>query len=194
MMLFSSPSCCFSHRTRIVLAEKGINVDICDVDSDHPPEDLLDLNPQHSLPTLVDRDLVLYDSRVIMEYLDERFPHPPLLPVDPVNRARFRLALSRIESDWYSLLPQLEGEGANEARQALQDSLTASAVVFEAKPFFLSEEFSLVDCSLAPLLWRLSHYGIELPPQAHAVEEYGERLFKRPSFSKSLSAVEQQMY
>ncbi len=194
MMLFSSPSCCFSHRTRIVLAEKGINVDICDVDSDHPPEDLLDLNPQHSLPTLVDRDLVLYDSRVIMEYLDERFPHPPLLPVDPVNRARFRLALSRIESDWYSLLPQLEGEGANEARQALQDSLAASTVVFEAKPFFLSEEFSLVDCSLAPLLWRLSYYEIELPPQAHAVEEYAERLFSRPSFRKSLSSVEQQMY
>jgi len=194
MMLFSSPSCCFSHRTRIVLAEKGINVDICDVDPDNPPEDLLDLNPYNSLPTLVDRELVLYDSRVIMEYLDERFPHPPLLPVDPVNRARFRLALSRIESDWYALLTRLEQGDGEEVRQVLQDSLTASVVVFEAKPFFLSEEFSLVDCSLAPLLWRLRYYGIELPSQAHAVMDYGERLFSRPSFRKSLSSVEQRMY
>ncbi len=198
MTLFSSPSCWQSHRVRIVLAEKGVSVAICDVNLDNPPEDLLDLNPYNSLPTLVDRELVLYDSRVIMEYLDERFPHPPLLPADPVNRARFRLGLSRIETDWYRLLQQLdEVESRDEEREcvrsALRNSLTASAAVFAVKPFFLSKDFSLMDCSLGPLLWRLPHYGIELPSHARTVVEYGERLFSRPSFRQSLSAAERKM-
>jgi RNA polymerase-associated protein len=197
-MLFSLPSCWLSHRVRFVLAEKGLSVTICDVDLNDPPEDLLNLNPYKSLPTLVDHDLVLYESQVIIEYLDERFPHPPLLPADPVNRARFRLALSRIETDWYSLLRQLESPSGDETqrgqvRKALRDSLTASAAMFKVKPFFLSEDFSLIDCSLGPLLWRLSHYGIGLPSQALAVMEYAEKLFCRPSFRLSLSAVEKRM-
>lgn len=181
----------------MVLAEKGISVDICNIDPDNPPEDLLDLNPYNSVPTLVDRELVLYDSRVIMEYLDERFPHPPLLPVDPVNRARFRLALSRIEADWYGLLEKLNCLDAAEqskARKALRDSLSASSALFDAKPFFLSDDFSLVDCSLAPLLWRLSHYRIDLPPQAHAITEYGQKLFTRSSFQESLSNYEREIH
>ncbi|MDQ2696366.1 MAG: glutathione S-transferase N-terminal domain-containing protein [Pseudomonadota bacterium] len=196
MTLYSSPASCISHRTRIVLAEKGIRAEVCQVDPAHPPEDLLDLNPYHSLPTLVDRDLVLYDSRVIMEYLDERFPHPPLLPVDPVNRARHRLYLSRIESDWYSLLEPLEqGDAAarDQARSALRDSLSASAAVFGAKPYFLSDDFSLVDCSIAPLLWRLPRYGIALPAPARSILRYAERLFRRPGFRQSLSDVERDM-
>ncbi len=196
MMLFSSPSCCFSHRTRIVLAEKGINVDIRDVDSDHPPEDLLDLNPQHSLPTLVDRDLVLYDSRVIMEYLDERFPHPPLMPIDPVSRARARLALYRVENDWYPLIPDLEGGSEKkraEARKRMRENLVASAEVFAAKPFFLSDEYSLVDASIVPILWRLGNYGINLPDEARPVMEYAERMFLRDGFELSLSDAEKEM-
>jgi RNA polymerase-associated protein len=181
----------------MVLAEKGLAVDICDVDLDDPPEDLADLNPYNSVPTLVDRELVLYDSRVIMEYLDERFPHPPLLPVDPVNRARFRLALARIEADWYSLLMRLERGGESDAgcntRKALRESLAASTAVFRAKPFFLSDEFSLVDCSIAPLLWRLAYYGVELPTAAGVITAYGEKLFDRPSFRQSLSPAERAM-
>ena len=196
MNLFSSASCPQSHRVRVVLAEKGITVEIVDVDANHKPEDLLDLNPYNTVPTLVDRELVLYDPRAIMEYLDERFPHPPLMPVDPVSRARTRLALYRIEQDWYELVPQLESRGektASKARKILRDSLTASAEVFAAKDFFLSDEFSLVDASIAPILWRLKHYGIELPRQAKPVMDYAERVFERETFQASLTEVEREM-
>jgi RNA polymerase-associated protein len=196
MNLFSSASCPQSHRVRVVLAEKGITVEIVDVDANHKPEDLLDLNPYNTVPTLVDRELVLYDPRAIMEYLDERFPHPPLMPVDPVSRARTRLALYRIEQDWYELVPQLESRGektASKARKILRDSLTASAEVFAAKDFFLSDEFSLVDASVAPILWRLKHYGIELPRQAKPVMDYAERVFERETFQASLTEVEHEM-
>jgi len=196
MNLFSSASCPQSHRVRVVLAEKGITVEILDVDGDNKPEDLLDLNPYNSVPTLVDRELVLYDPRAIMEYLDERFPHPPLMPVDPVSRARTRLALYRIEQDWYSLIPAIESRGektSSKARKQLSDSLTSSAEVFAAKPYFLSDEFSLVDATIVPILWRLQFYQIELPKQAKPVMDYAERMFERESFQASLSEAEREM-
>ena len=193
MTLFSDPACPQSHRTRIVLAEKDIAVDVIHIDPSEKPDDLSDLNPSNSVPTLVDRDLVLYDARVIMEYLDERLPHPPLMPVDPVSRAKARLALYRIENDWYQLLPDLEHDAAGQpdnVRKILRESLLAAADVFNAKPFFLSDDFSLVDCSIAPILWRLPYYGIELPMQAKAITEYAERVFDRRSFRESLSEQE----
>jgi RNA polymerase-associated protein len=196
MNLFSSATCPQSHRVRMVLAEKGITVEIIDVDSGSKPEDLIDLNPYNSVPTLVDRELVLYDPRAIMEYLDERFPHPPLMPVDPVSRARTRLALFRIEQDWYQLVPALESKGEKtsaKARKELRDSLTASAEVFGAKPFFLSDEFSLVDATIAPILWRLMSYRVDLPRQARPVMEYAERMFARETFQASLSEAEREM-
>src|SRR5450432_4013288 len=164
MTLFSAPEEPHSHRTRIVLAEKAVEIDIIDVVPGRYPEDLLDLNPYHSLPTLVDRDLVLYDSRVIIEYLDERFPHPPLMPVDPVLRAQFRLALYRIEHDWYRLAGQIEST-TDSRRQAqlkkeLGEALVQSADIFKIKPFFLGDEFSVVDASILPILWRMRRYGI----------------------------------
>jgi len=196
MNLFSSTSCPQSHRVRMVLAEKGITVEIIDVDGGQKPEDLIDLNPYNTVPTLVDRELVLYDPNTIVEYLDERFPHPPLMPVDPVSRARTRLALFRIEHDWYELVPALESKGektVNKARKELRDSLTSSAEVFAAKPYFLSDEFSLVDASIVPILWRLMRYRIELPRQARPVMEYAERMFNRESFQASLSEAEREM-
>lgn len=197
MTLFSKPTCIHSHRTRIVLAEKNINIDIVNVDGPDLPEDLMDLNPYHTVPTLVDRDLVLYDSRVIVEYLDERFPHPPLMPVDPVTRAQFRLALFRIETDWYELADQFEPEGerrlASKSRKMLRESILASVELFAAERFFLSEDFSLVDCSIAPILWRLPIYGIELGSQAAAIESYMKRVFERRSFQDSLTELEQEM-
>jgi RNA polymerase-associated protein len=197
MTLFSSANDPFSHRTRLVLAEKGINIDIVNVEPGALPEDLLDLNPYHSVPTLVDRDLVLYDSRVIIEYLDERFPHPPLMPVDPVTRAQFRLALYRIERDWYGLAQQIEQEPDKKQglrlRKILRDQILASSEVFKAKPFFLSDELSLVDATIAPILWRLPHFGIDLPPQAQAIARYASHIFARPSFRESLSETEQEM-
>lgn len=196
MTLFSDPACPQSHRTRIVLAEKDVTVDVIHIDPDKKPEDLADLNPYNSVPTLVDRDLVLYDARVIMEYLDERFPHPPLMPVDPVSRARARLVLYHIERDWYGLISDLscgEEKRAGVARKVLRESLLASLDVFRAKPFFLSEEFSLVDCSVGPILWRLPFYGVKLPSPAGVIKEYAQRLFARPSFRESLSEAELEM-
>jgi RNA polymerase-associated protein len=196
MNLFSSTTCPQSHRVRMVLAEKGITVEIIDVDNGQKPEDLIDLNPYNTVPTLVDRELVLYDPHTIVEYLDERFPHPPLMPVDPVSRARTRLALFRIEHDWYELVPALESKGektVSKARKTLRDSLTSSAEVFAAKPYFLSDEFTLVDASIVPILWRLMRYRIELPRQAKPVMEYAERMFNRESFQASLTEAEREM-
>ncbi len=197
MTLFSRPMCIHSHRTRLVLAEKNINIDIANVDGPDLPEDLMDLNPYHTVPTLVDRDLVLYDSRVIIEYLDERFPHPPLMPVDPVTRAQFRLALFRIETDWYRLAEEFEADGerklASKSTKKLRESIMASADLFSAKQFFLSEEFSLVDCTIAPVLWRLPIYGIELGTRASSIEDYMKRVFERRSFQQSLTELEQEM-
>jgi RNA polymerase-associated protein len=180
-----------------VLAEKSITIDIVDVEDGNLPEDLLDLNPYNSVPTLVDRDLVLYDSRVIIEYLDERFPHPPLMPVDPVTRAQFRLALFRIERDWYSLAADVAASGERKpvarALRALEESIVSSADIFAAKRYFLSDEFSLVDCTIAPILWRLPLFGIKLPSQARAINIYMDNVFSRPSFQASLTEQEQEI-
>lgn len=197
MTLFSRPADPHSHRVRLVLAEKSITYDVVEIEGDDLPEDLIDLNPYNTVPTLVDRELVLYDVRTIMEYLDERFPHPPLMPVDPVNRARFRLAMFRIEHDWYSLIERIEHSSdrasITKAKKELRDAVTATADAFSLKPFFLSDEFSLVDCCIAPVLWRLPYYGIELPPQAKAIEKYSEHMFARPSFKNSLTEIEQEL-
>src|SRR5210317_2053748 len=183
MTLFSRPTDIHSHRARLVLAEKNINIEISNIPGPELPEDLMDLNPYHSVPTLVDRDLTLYDSRVIIEYLDERFPHPPLMPVDPVTRAQFRLALFRIEKDWYALAEQFEDDAEKKApaksKKMLKESILASAELFEAKQFFLSDEFSLVDCTIAPILWRLPVYGIDLGSQSESIEAYMKRVFER---------------
>ena len=196
MTLFSSDTDPDSHRTRIVLAEKGVTVEIARADGDEKPEDLVELNPYAEMPTLVDRDLVLYDARVIIEYLDERFPHPPLMPVDPVSRAHARLTLFRIERDWYSLVPALDSgdeKRAAPARKTLRESLIASAEVFSAKPYFLSDELGLVDCSILPLLWRLPHWGVKLPAQAKSIVEYATRLFNTEPFRESLTESEKEM-
>jgi RNA polymerase-associated protein len=196
MTLFSRPTDIHSHRTRLVLAEKNINIEITSVSGAELPEDLMDLNPYHTVPTLVDRDLTLYDSRVIIEYLDERFPHPPLMPVDPVTRAQFRLALFRIETDWYSLAEEADtGDGklSSKSRKLLRESILQSAELFSAKPYFLSDEFSLVDCSIAPILWRLPVYGIEFGSQGEAIEAYMQRVFVRRSFQQGLTELEEEM-
>ncbi len=196
MALFSSPTDIHSHRVRFVLAEKGINVEILDVDPSNPPEDLIDLNPYQTIPTLVDRDVVLYDSGVITEYLDERYPHPPLMPVDPVSRARLRLALFRLMRDWYRVVPNLESSLKKEsepARKRVQDELIGANEVFALAPHFLSEELTLVDCAMAPFLWRLQKYGIEIPKTARAVNAYCDRLFNRASFQESLTDAEREL-
>lgn len=196
MSLYSNKLCPYSHRVRMVLAEKGVTVDILDVNLNDKPEDLLDLNPYGTVPTLVDRDLVLYESSIIMEYLDERFPHPPLLPVYPVARAKMRLLMNRIEKDWYQPLRTIvhgKPHEAEIARKDLATNLTAVAKLFSEMPFFLSEEFTLVDCYLAPLLWRLPSLGIELPPHAKPVLNYAKKIFAREGFLASLTDAERDL-
>ncbi|MCG7900291.1 MAG: glutathione S-transferase N-terminal domain-containing protein [Candidatus Thiodiazotropha weberae] len=195
MTLYSDPTDPYCHRVRMVLAEKNITYEVEDIDPLNVPEEVMELNPYGTLPTLVDRDLKLYESRIIMEYLDERFPHPPLLPVDPVSRSTSRLLMYRVESDWYRQLDIiLSGKKeAAKARKELRESLISTAPVFGAKPFFMSDEFSLVDCAIAPLLWRLPEMGIEIPASAKGLHEYSKRLFEKESFIKSLSEAEQEM-
>ena len=139
MTFFSDGSDHYSHRVRIVLAEKGVAVDVLDVDPADKPEDLATLNPYNELPTLVDRELTLYEPNIMMEYLDERFPHPPLLPVYPVERARSRLLMHRIHRDWCGNVDALmlgkEKEAVlNKMRKELTESLIAIDGIFAEKP------------------------------------------------------------
>ena len=193
LTLFSSPDCVVCHRVRLVLAAKGVSYELVPVDTANPPEDLLDLNPYHSVPTLVDRDLVLYAASVVSEYLDERYPHPPLMPVDPLSRARLRLAMLTVEREW---VPQVQAiqtgsrAGAEAGRKRLQELLIGSLPVFRAARFFLNSEMSLADCAVAPIVFRLPALGVVLPKEAKVIEDYGLRIFRNPGFLRSLTPEE----
>ena len=196
MTLFSSPTCPMSHCARFVLHEKAITADIEYYDPANPPEDLLELNPTGVSPTLIERELVLYDSRIIMEYLDERFPHPPLHQMDPVSRATARMLIKRIDQDWYQLLDEIINSGEKKsarAKKLLRESLLGSAPIFAARPFFMSDEFSLIDCVIAPLLWRLPSIGVDVTTHNDVINNYAQRMFKRPAFKRSLSDAEKEM-
>ncbi len=197
MSLYSEPTDLQSHCVRIVIAEKALAVDIIDLKFEDRAEELLSLNPYQSVPTLVDKNLVLYQLNIILEYLDERFPHPPLMPVYPVARAETRLRLSRIEKDLFGLYQQImtakEEAYRQLARQQLRDSLITIAPAFKNKSYFLSDDLTLVDCCLSALLWRLAYAGIELPNHARAITEYAQRMFDRETFYNSLSSAEHEM-
>lgn len=196
MTLYSGALDVYSHRVRIVLAEKGVSVEVINADTAEKLEDLHELNPYGATPTLVDRDLVLYDANIIMEYLDERFPHPPLMPVYPVARAKTRLMIYRIDREWGELVRKIEQGKPAEVQAAskeLRNYLVKLAPVFSNSPYFLNEEFSLVDCCIAPIIWRLPSWGITLPPEAKAIYKYAERVFERDSFQASLTEAEQEL-
>jgi stringent starvation protein A len=198
MLLYTGNSDIYSHRVRIALAEKGVVYEsvVLNLQDKEKSEDLLELNPYGSIPTLVDRELALYDTNIIMEYLDERFPHPPLLPVYPVARARLRLMIHRIDKEWSPLIQKLEQGKATEMKTAAKDLrayLLQLMPLFSGTPYFLSEEFTLVDCCLAPILWRLPAWGVEFGNEAKALVKYADRLFKRDAFQMSLSEIEREM-
>jgi len=199
MTLFSDPRDHYSHRVRMVLCEKGVTVDVVDVEPSQKPEELSEINPYGTLPTLLDRELVLYKSTVIMEYLDERFPHPPLLPVYPVARAQCRLLMHRIELDWSTRVDVLmAGRGReaamDKARKELRESLAAIAPVFADRPFFMSEDFTLVDCFVAPILWRLDALDLKMSArQLKPMQRYMNEMFERDTFQESLTEPEVDM-
>ena len=190
MTLFADKNDIYCHQVKIVLAEKGVAYETENIEPGEISEDLLELNPTGSLPTLVDRDLVLFNSRIIMEYLDERFPHPPLMPVYPVARAECRLLMQRIENDWYPVFAKAVDENNPDsiaARKQLREELLAVAPIFTQYEYFMSNEFSLVDCYLAPLLWRIQLLGIEFSGAgSKAIKNYMNKVFSRDSFAKSL--------
>lgn len=180
------------HRIRLVLAAKGVAYEREMVDPAKPPLELAELNPYGTAPTLVDRDLTLYETSVICEYIDERFPHPPLMPIDPQSRARLRLVQSRVEREWLPMVSAIQegGRHGETARKQLRESLLASVPLFKMAKFVLNHEISLADCLVAPLIWRLPALGIELPRSAAPITDYGERLFASQGFTRSLTAEE----
>ncbi|MDR2871344.1 MAG: glutathione S-transferase N-terminal domain-containing protein [Xanthomonadaceae bacterium] len=196
LTLFSSTDDVLCHRVRLVLAAKGVAYDLVVVDPQNPPEDLVHLNPYHSVPTLVERDLVLYAAMVVCEYLDERYPHPPLMPVDPLSRARLRLAMLRIEHDW---IPQVQAiqlgnkQQVEAGRRRLKELLIESLPLFKVSKFFLNPEMSLADCAMAPIIWRLQSLGVSLPKDGKVIEDYGSRIFRSPGFVRSLTDHEKKL-
>lgn len=196
MTLYSGTTDPFSHRCRIVLFEKGMDFQVIDVDVFNMPEDLAVISPYNRVPVLVERDLVLHDANIINEYIDERFPHPQLMPADPVMRARARLFLRRFEDELYCHIQAIEygaQKVADKARLAVRDNLMQISPVFLKQKYMLGEEFSMLDVAIAPLLWRLDHYGIQLSKEAAPLMKYAERLFSRPAYSEAMTAAEKAM-
>jgi RNA polymerase-associated protein len=197
MTLYSGAADIFSHRVRIVLAEKGVSYEVVNIEARGKPQDLLELNPYGSIPTLVDRELVLYDANIICEYLDERFPHPPLMPVYPVARAKARLVMYRFEREWGPLIRTLETGKLADTRAAAKELGTfigQLVPIFSSSPYFLGDEFTLIDCSIAPVLWRLPQWGVTLSAaEAKVVNKYADRIFQRDSFQASLTEIEQEL-
>ena len=196
MQLYSGTTCPFSHRCRFVLYEKGMDFQVIDVDLYNKPEDIAVMNPYNRLPVLVERDLILYESNIINEYIDERFPHPQLMPADPVMRARARLFLHRFEKELFVHIDALEGnnqKNAERARNQVRDALLQIAPVFTKHKYMLGEEYSMLDVAITPLLWRLDYYGVSMPKPAAPLLKYAERLFSRPAFSEALTSAERGM-
>ncbi len=196
MTLYSGTTCPFSQRCRIVLYEKGMDFQIVDVDLYNKPEDLAVMNPYNRVPVLVERDLILYESNIVNEYIDDRFPHPQLMPADPVMRARARLFLFRFEQELFSNIDVIEKgapKAVEKARNTIRDSLTQIAPVFVKQKYMLGDEFSMLDVAIAPLLWRLDYYGIQLPKPAAPLMKYAERIFSRPAYIEALTPSEKVM-
>lgn len=199
MVLYSGTTCPFSQRCRFVLFEKGMDFEVRDIDLYNKPEDISVMNPYGQVPILVERELILYESNIINEYIDERFPHPQLMPADPTMRARTRLFLFNFERELFSQVAILEdrnetdAKAHEQARQKIRDGLAQIAPILTKNKYMLGEEFSMLDVAIAPLLWRLDHYGIELPKSAAPIQKYGERVFSRPAFIEALTPSEKVM-
>ena len=198
MTLYSGITCPFSQHCRFVLYEKGMDFEIKDVDIFNKPEDLAVMNPYNQVPVLVERDLILHESNIINEYIDERFPHPQLMPGDPVMRGRGRLVLFRMEKELFNFVHVLENPNATnkeqaKAREAIGNGLTMLAPAFAKSKYILGEDFSMIDVALSPLLWRLDHYDIKLGKSAAPLLKYAERIFQREAFIEALTPAEKAM-
>lgn len=200
MVLYSGTTCPFSQRCRFVLFEKGMDFEIRDIDLFNKPEDISVMNPYGQVPILLERDLILYESNIINEYIDERFPHPQLMPADPMMRARTRLLLFNFEKELFihvHTLENLRGKVSDKvmdnAKNEIRDRLTTLVPLLEQNKYFLGDDFSMLDVAIAPLLWRLDYYGIELSKTAAPLMKYAERIFSRPAYIEALTPPEKIM-
>ncbi len=196
MKLYSNSTDPFSHRCRIVLFEKGMDFEVIDVDLTNQSEDLSILSPYSNAPVLVERDLVLTDANIINEYIDERFPHPQLMPPDPVMRARARLFLKDFENELFVHMHDMDSTDQSKkiaARKIITETLIKLTPILSKQPFLLHDEYSMLDVAIAPLLWRLDHYEIKLPNQSSSILKYADKLFKRPLFEEAMSPTEKAM-
>ena len=200
MVLYSGTTCPFSHRSRFVLFEKGMDFEIRDVDLYNKPEEIAVMNPYGQVPILVERELILYESGIINEYVDERFPHPQLMPGDPTDRARVRLFLLNFEKELYTHVTILETRNhkgmekvMDKARLHIREKLTQLSPIFQKHKYILNDSFSMLDVAIAPLLWRLEHYGIDLSKNAAPLLKYAERIFSRPAYIEALTPSEKVM-
>ncbi len=196
MTLYSGTTCPYSQRCRIVLFEKGMDFQVIDVDLTNKPEDLAVINPHNRVPVLVERELVLYEANIINEYIDERFPHPQMMPADPVMRARARLFLHDFEEQLFRHIADIESDNAKRAENAraiVRDNLTQIAPIFSKQEYMLGDDFSMLDVAIAPMLWRIGHYGIDLPKQAAPLLKYAERIFSRPAYIEAMTPSEKAM-
>lgn len=195
--LYSDPMGVDSHRVRILMEEKDIVATMVNVESKNPPEELLQINPYGSVPTLIDRDLMVHDGSIIMEYLDERYPHPPMMPIDAVSRARVRLFMRQVVSEWYPLVKQIRYEDDAalrlECQKTLRDRIVQLKPAFAHQPYFMNDDYSLLDMTIAPVLWRLPYLEIELPKHAKPIRDYMDKVFARPAFQRSLTEQEEVM-
>ena len=200
MILYSDRDDHYSQRVRIVLAEKDITAEINEAKLEETSDEILSMSPYHKLPILVDRELAIHDPSVMMEYLDERFPHPPLLPVYPVARASSRTLMLRIDREWCPLVDTLILADQSEkqlmkVREELLHEISSIAPTFKENKYFMSDDFTLVDCCFAPILWRLPSLGIKLPLNRHLkpLIDYQNKVFERPGFLDSLSSIERDL-
>ena len=198
MVLFSGSTCPFSHRCRFVLYEKGCDFEVQDVDLSNKPPEIDAMNPYGEVPILVERDLTLYQANIINEYIDERFPHPQLMPADPIMRARARLFIYTFERELFSFVRVLENRDETEkrksiARNQIKEQLIQLSPVLAKNKFLMGDDFTMLDVTLAPLLWRLGYYGIEMPKVAAPLLKYAERIFARPAFIDSMTPSEKVM-
>lgn len=195
MNLYSGTTCPFSHRCRIVLYEKGMDFQVIDVDIFNKPEDLASINPHNRVPVLVERDLVLFEPNIINEYIDERFPHPQLMPADPIMRARARQLLLGMEREIFVHIEGLEKntKASEKARNEVRSRLMEIVPIFSKQKYMLGDDFSMLDVAIAPLLWRLEHYGIDLGKSASPLMKYAERIFSRQGFIDALMPAERVM-
>lgn len=187
----------YSHVVKIVLAEKCLDFEEQLIQDNI--KTLKKLNPYCYTPTFIDRDLVLYKAEIITEYIDERFPHPPLMPVNPILKGKTRLLIYRINKDWFKTLNYILNlkydlsDNLETYKKNLLSQIEGAKLLFKEMPYFLSENFSLIDCWISTLLWYLQEIDKDFIEKEKLIYDYSRKIFARNSFQKVLNKKPKQI-